>query len=79
MCNLDICTALAYWERKEYWETRQICQGLFSTESYVELVYSELKTYYGNMIQKSNNSMFLLRKTIEIGKSLISSAPQEFW
>ena len=30
------------------------------------------------ILNKNNNSVFLLQKSIEIGKSLISSAPRKF-
>ena len=30
------------------------------------------------IVNRSNNSVFLLQKFIEIGKSLVSSAPREF-
>ena len=41
--------------------------GLFSTFEHEDII-----------LNRSNNSVFLLQKSIEIGKPLISSAPREF-
>ena len=52
-------------------------EALNLSHDVMEKICKEMK--HGDIIlNRSNNSVFLLRKSIEIGKSLISSAPQEF-
>ena len=42
------------------------------------VIWGRITQWHGDILNRSNSSMFLLRKPFEIGKCLISSAPQEF-
>ena len=42
-------------------------------------MYLNVNIEHGDVIlNRSNNSVFLLQKSVEIGKPVISSAPREF-
>ena len=69
----------------------RICCDLFTGQlfhkmherSYICLVsqiviWGRITQWHGDILNRSNSSMFLLRKPFEIGECLISSAPQEF-